>query len=322
MKTQKLLALLMALLLTAGLLAGCGAASKGDSMAPMENGAVSGGSMGGSFAEGDYDMDMDTSLTDSSSTVQGSMPENMKIITTVHMDAETEDLDAMLASINAKIAQLDGYMEAQEIYNGSAYSSRRYRNAYLTIRIPADKLNQFTQQVAQEANIVSTNTTTENVTLSYVAIESRITALKTEEARLLELLAKAENMNDLLLIESRLTEVTYELEQVSSQLRVLDNKIDYSTVRLNLNEVKEYTDVTEPETFGQRVIKGFVENVKNVWDGIVEFVIFLLTGLPYFILIAAIVIAIIFIIKRIRRKKGGKKTPKEPKPIETDLDTQ
>lgn len=311
MKTQKLLALLMALALTVCLFTGCGAAS-------MDN--ASGGSMNygaemapESPAEGNYEMDMNTSLTESSNSIQGAMPENMKIITTVYMDAETEELDTMLTSINSKITQLGGYMEAQEIYNGSAYSSHRYRHANLTIRIPADKLDQFTQQVAEEANIVNSNTTTENVTLSYVAIESRITALKTEEARLLELLAKAETMEDLLMIESRLTDVTYELEQVSSQLRVMDNKIDYSTVHLDLTEVKEYTEVVEPETFGERVVSGFVESVKDVWDGIVEFVIFILTGLPYFVLIGAIAVVVIVIIKRVRRKRKAKKEqPAEP----------
>ena len=317
MKMRKLLALLMVLVLTVGLLSGCASASKGEAMDSMSNGS-SAEMAPESPAGGDYEMDMNTNLTDSSGAAQSPLPENMKIITTVYMDAETEDLDPMLASINTKIAELGGYMEAQEIYYGSAYSSRRYRHAYLTIRIPADKLTQFTQQVAEEANIVNANTTTENVTLSYVAIESRITALKTEEARLLELLAKAENMSDLLMIEARLTEVTAELEQVSSQLRVMDNKIDYSTVKLNLTEVKEYTEVVEPETFGERVVSGFVDNVKDVWDGIVEFVIFLLTGLPYFILIAVIAVAVIVIIKRIRRKKIGKKA----KPIETDENPQ
>ena len=300
MKIKKLLALLLALALTAGLFAGCGAPT--EAMDSMSN---------GSSAEisSEYGTDMDTGLTDSSSSTQTSTPENMKIITTVYMDAETESLDAMLASINSKIAQLGGYMESQEIYYGSAYASHRYRHAYLTIRIPADNLNQFTEQVSQEANIVNSNISTDNVTLTYVAVESRITALKTEEARLLELLANAENMEDLLLIESRLTEVTTELEQVSSQLRVLDNKIDYSTVNLDLTEVKEYTEVEEPETFGERVVSGFTDNLADLWDGIVEFVIFILTGLPYFVLIAVIVVVVILIIKRIRRKKAGKTPP-------------
>ena len=118
-------------------------------------------------------------------------------------------------------------------------------------------------------------------------------------------------MSDLLMIESRLTEVTAELEQVTSQLRVMANKVNYSTVYLNLQEVKEYTDVVEPETFGQRVAKGFVDNLKDLWNGIVEFVIFLLTALPYFALIGAFVAVVLILAKRIRRKKAAKKASKE-----------
>ena len=308
MKFTKLLALLMVLVLTAGLFVGCGAASNG---AAMDKAESSSGSMAPQEPAGsvDMEMDMNSSLTDSSME-QPDLPDDRKFITTVHMDAETEDLDVMLSSLNGKIAQLGGYIEAQELYNGSAYSSRRYRRVYMTIRIPAENLNQFTEQVAEEVNVVNSNTTLEDVTLSYVAIESRIAVLETEQARLIELLAKAENMTDLLMIEARLTEVTAELEQVNSQLRVMANKVNYSTVNLNLQEVKEYTEVVEPETFGQRVVKGFVDNVKDLWDGIVEFVIFLLTGLPYFVLIAAIVVAVVIVIKRIRRKRKAKKAPK------------
>lgn len=313
MKMQKLLALLMALVLTAGLFAGCGASS--EAMDSMSNGA---GMSPESPAEGGYEMDMDASLSESTTTAQPELPEDRKFITTVYMDAETEELDVMLASLNAKIAQLNGYIESQEIYNGSAYASRRYRRANLTIRIPAENLNQFTEQVEAEANVVNSTTSLDDVTLSYVAIESRISALETEQARLLELLAMAENMEDLLMIESRLTEVTAELEQVNSQLRVMANKVNYSTVNLNLEEVKEYTEVVEPETFGERVASGFTDNLKDLWDGIVEFVIFILTGLPYIVLIAAIAVVVIVLIKRARRKK----TPKKAKPIETDQNPQ
>ena len=302
MKFTKLLALLMTLVMIASLFVGCGKSA----MDSMTNGS-SAEMAPGAYPEGDYEMNMDSTLTDSS-VEQPDLPADRKFITTVHMDAETEDLDVMLSSLNSKITQLGGYIETQELYNGSAYASHRYRRVYMTIRIPAENLNQFTEQVAEEMNVVNSNTTLEDVTLSYVAIESRIAVLETEQARLMELLSQAENMSDLLMIESRLTEVTAELEQVTSQLRVMANKVNYSTVYLNLQEVKEYTDVVEPETFGQRVTKGFVDNLKDLWDGIVEFTIFLLTGLPYFVVIAAVVAVVLILVKRIRRNKAAKKT--------------
>lgn len=294
MKMKKLLALVLALMMTVSLLAGCGSNAAADMMYDTPAAEA---------PEMDYVYDEEKGLTSTDSS-QAQLPEDQKIITTVYMDAETEDMNALLEKINAKVAELGGYMEAQDIYNGSSYSSYRSRHANLTVRIPADKLNGFVEHVGNYANIISQNTSTENVTLSYIATESRITALETEQDRLLELLAMAENMEEILLIESRLTEVRTELEQVTSVLRSYDNRINYSTIHLGISEVVEYTEVEEePETFWDRISKGFVKSLKNVGDGIVNFVVFLVVALPYLAPFAVIAVVIILLIKRPWKKK-------------------
>lgn len=310
MNVKKLLALLLAFVMAAAVLTACGASGKEayDAAAPEEN-----------YAEAPMeDVVVEEYLSDESgiSSASGStpaLPEDQKIITTLDITAQTENMDPLLEQINGKIAQLGGYMEAQEIYNGSAYgNSYRYRNAYLTIRIPADQLDSFVALVKENANVVRQNTSTENVTLTYVGIESRITALETEQARLLELLAKAENMEDLLLIESRLTEVQAELEEYTSRLRVLDNKINYSTVHLDLEEVKEYTPVEEePDTVWERIGSGLSQNLKDIGKGFVDFFVWLIVALPYLAIIAVIAAVVILIVKK-AKKNGKKKSPPKP----------
>lgn len=301
MKHRKFLAFLMAFALIAVLFAGCGAASN-DAASPEEayNWAVDDAAVATTQAASG----LSGSTTQSAAAT---VSENQKLIITVYMDAETEDLDATLSHINDKLSELGGYMEAQDIYNGSAYANYRYRHADLTIRIPAEMLDQFVENVSEETNIVSKNESSQNVTLTYVATQSRITALETEEARLLELLAQAENMEDLLLIESRLTEVRTELEQVNSQLRVLDNQIDYSTIHLYLEEVREYTEVEEPETFWDRISSGFANSLENLGDFFVELAIFLIVAIPYLIPIGAVVVVVVILVKR--NKKKNKKAP-------------
>lgn len=315
MKLRKSLALILVLLLIVGCFSGCGAASMDaaadePAAAPMEN---------GSYYEEDYIVEESVELSDSSTDSQAAALENQKLITTVSMEAETEDLDAMLAHVNAKISELAGYIESQDIYNGSAYSSYRYRHADLTIRIPADNLDRFVDQVSETSNVVSKNTTTENVTLTYVATESRVKALETEEARLLELLAKAETMEDLLTIEARLTDVRTELEQVASQLRLLDNKIDYSTVHLYLTEVTEYTEVEEePETFWERLGRNFMNSLESLGDFLLNLVIVLAVCLPYLVVFGVIALIIILIIRAsVKKKKRRNAPPADPqKPAE------
>ena len=119
---------------------------------------------------------------------------------------------------------------------------------------------------------------------------------------------QADNMEDLLTIPSRLTDVQYDLEKIHSQMLVMKNRINYSTVHLYLSEVIEYTEVEEePETFFQRVGRGFTKSVKGIWNGIVEFVIFLISALPYLVLLGGIAVVIILIIRKRQKKHPRKK---------------
>ena len=172
----------------------------------------------------------------------------------------------------------------------------------MIVRIPADKVNNFITHVDERTNIVTQRSNVDDVTLTYVATASRVTALETEEARLLELLAEADNMTDLLEIEARLTDVRYELESVTSQLNVLKNQVSYSTVNLYISEVIEYTPVEE-ETFWQRVTGGFRESLEDLGNAIVDITVFLLTKLPYIVVLGVITLVVIVIIRRARRTK-------------------
>ena len=306
MKRKNVLVLLLSLLLVLSLFTGCGASAKNESMA-MDAPAAD-----APAAAPMEEALMESDLSSATAGGQVTMPENEKLITTMNIEAQTEDMEVILGAVNEKVSQLGGYIEAQEIYNGSAYSSYRYRHAYLTIRIPAEKLNSFVTHVSERANIVMENRETQNITLTYVAVETRLTALETERDRLLELMEMAVDMEDLLLIEQRLTEVVAELEEVTAQLRVYDNKVSYATVNLNLEEVKEYTEIEEePETVWQRIASGFGKSIRNLGKGLVNFFVFIVSNLPYFVLIGAIAAAVL-IVRRVKLPKRKKKEKNDP----------
>ena len=272
---KKYLSLLLSLVLLAVLLAGCGSAA--NSTASYDRGMVEYAVSDEAAMAPAEGAALKNAAADTGSTA---LPENRKWIVTVNLTAETDDLDALCSALDEKIAALNGYVEDQSVNNGSAYqSSRRYRSANLTIRIPADRIDAVLQDVGGIANIVRQNKSIEDVTLNYVATESRLKALETEEARLLELLAQAENMSDLLEIEARLSEVRSELENYASQKRLYDNQIDYATVYLSIEEVQEYTPVEEP-TLWERISKGFTHNLKGVGEDLLDVLVWFIVSLP------------------------------------------
>ena len=303
MKGKKLLALMMAALVMASLLAGCGAAT--DSVgnmkqeSPMEAPeAVMDQEAGGGLLYGTTEESASTAAAD------------QKLIKRVNIDAETEDLESLLPQITNKVGELGGYIEHQELYNGSAYSSSRRRNVNMTIRIPADRLGEFTAQIEGASNVVNYSESAEDVTLQYVDTESRVTALEVEQDRLLAMLEKAETMADLLEIESRLTDVRYELERYTSRLRTYDNQVDYATIHLNIEEVQEYTPVAEKTTW-QRITEGFADSVDDLGDSLVELTVWLIVSSPFLLVYGGGAVVIFLLVRKLRKKAKAKKAAKK-----------
>ena len=284
---------IIALLVLACILTGCG----GVAMDSMESGAVNNsGSFDGiyeEFAPGDPG--------------SGAQLSDQKLITTVEINAETEDLDALMPQLSDHIAQLGGYVEFQNTYYGSAYSSYRHRSANMTIRIPADKLSDFLLHVEGASNVISKQQSQDNVTLQYVDTESRVAALEAERDRLMELMEQAGDLSDLLKIEERLTDVLYDLESTTAKLRSLDNQVSYATVNLYIDEVKILTE-TQEQTVWQRIGSGFGENLRNIGEDIVDFFVWLVTYSPQLIVIGGIIYLIVRTVRRAIKKRRATKT--------------
>lgn len=311
MKTRKITSFVLMLVMLTSLLSGCGASSSGS----VKSEAAMNYAMD-SVAEAPMAVPMvedmgGLSNSTRSGTNQGSSPaESQKWIITYNMTAETDNLDTLSGNLNKRINELNGYVEVQHVYNGSTHSNKRYRNASWTIRIPEENVVQFTDSVDGMANVVSKEKNMEDITLRYVATESRMNALKTEETRLLELLAQAEDMGDLLQIESRLTDVRYELENNTSQLRYYDNKIDYATVYLNIDEVQEYTPIEEP-TVWERIRDGFSGSLKGLGKGFVNLAVWLIVASPYLVVWGIVIAVIVLFVKRMEKNRKKKNENKE-----------
>lgn len=299
MKQKRIFSLLMVLVLLSALLCGCGAKSAAydNGYYPGHQSAVTEDAYWGDYEEAPAG----STAFDSSAP----LPENRKWVITMSIDAETEDLDNALSAINAQILALNGYIEDQYIRNGSSYSSSS-RTATLTVRIPAERVDEFVQEVSGCTHVVSSSRTVTDITLSYVDTETRIEALRAEEARLLELMGMAENMEDLLTIEARLTDVRYELERYSSQLRRYDNQVDYATITLGIDEVRKYTPV-EPPTFWEQIGSGFVDSLKDLVQNLSDILIFIIVNLPHLVFLALIGWIISLIVKASKKRTAAKR---------------
>ena len=226
-----------------------------------------------------------------------------KIIKNGDLSIQTREFDEFLTNLNRSILAVGGYVEASSI-NGNSYNKNRMRSADVTARVPAEQLDAFCDQVSELGNVTYKNLYTRDVTLTYVDLESHVKALRTEQETLMELLRKAEKVEDIILIQNRLSDVLYEIESYESTLRTFDDQIAYSSVHLSIQEVQRETTV-EKETASQEIARRFKENWEDVKEGAQRFGIDFVSDLPV-ILVWVVFLGIVVLVV-VRIIKGGPK---------------
>jgi hypothetical protein len=236
-----------------------------------------------------------------------------KIIRTFYMDVETQEFDALITKLDSEMGRLNGYVENSKISGRSFNDREGARIASITARIPRDKVDEFVNAVDESANVINKQESTENVTLQYADIESRKKSLEIEQERLFVLLEKADTLESVVTLESRLSEIRYQLQNYETTLRTYDNKVEYSTVTLSIQEVEKLSPTVEmKQTVGTRIKNGFSDTMYNISEGLQNFLVWFVVNLPY-LLIWTIIIAVgAFIVRRVIKKKMGGNLPKNP----------
>lgn len=237
---------------------------------------------------------------------QKEAPENdlssRKIIKNASLSFQTQMYDEFLNTLSGCISSYGGYIESSEAYGNAMYSSRSSRSSYITARIPVENYDAFMSEACDMGTLTYRSESSNDVTMTYVDTESHIKALESEYETLLTLLDKAQSLDDVIQLQSRLSEVNYQLDSYKSQLRKYDDLISYCTVKIDINEVYREVQPESTMTFGERIINGLEETFIDIGEDASEFALLFVTSLPYIIIWAAVIIAAVFIVKAIIKK--------------------
>ncbi len=230
-----------------------------------------------------------------------------KYILTYYYEMETLEFEETEQKLIDMVEFHFGFFESSQSSGRSINESYQRRRGIYTIRIPKEKIHDFTEGLSGIGNILDSNSNVENVTSQYTDYQARIKTLSIQEERLLAILEKAEDLEYIIELERELADVRYQIERHQTNFRSLEDQINYSTVHVTLYEVFEETDVKEPpKTFTEKLVSGFTDTVEDLAEFIENLTLFLLTKSP----IILIYVIIGFIIYRIIRRYM-KKTEKE-----------
>ena len=248
-----------------------------------------------------------------------------KIIYTANVDLETLEFEETISALYKLIEANGAFIETSSV-SGTNYNAKyyygysSYRTAYFTIRVPKENFSGLTGALSSIGNVTQSRTSADNITASFLDTESRLKAYRTEESNLLEMMEKADTVEDMITIQDRLSWIRYEIESLTSQLKNWQNRVDYSTLNLNITEVKEYTE--EPvieKTFGEEIRDGFNSSVKWLKQALRDIVVFIVSSLPVLVLPiiilipAAIILIIVLLSVKSRKKKKARKAEAESK---------
>lgn len=241
----------------------------------------------------------------------GGVPANAKIIYTADMSLETKEFDEAQQALEDVVNELGGYFESRSVNQGG-----HYRSLDCTVRVPVKNFITFLDRAGETAHVTNRSEYLEDVSEAYYDQEARLATQRIKLERLQELLGKAENMADIITIESAISETELQIEYLTGSLRQYDSQINYSTVSIYLREVYRLsTDEEAPVTFGDRIASAFSSGLSSGVANLDDFAIFVARNwLSLLILIAVIAAAVLFF----RRRRSRKKMAAPPLPVEKD----
>lgn len=315
---RKLFAISLAAML---LLAGCGS-SVGNSTGAADMPASSAPS-GGELESDDYwDMDMNGAEM-MPSAPEPDMPgnalqdgsvyqnTNAKLIRRADLHIQTEQFDQSQDALKQLVATCNGYFELASVYGGGRRDANANRSGEYTVRIPAEKYSQFFNSTGDLGYVTNSTESSEDVGQKYYDIEARLKTQRTKQERLLALLERAESMEDIIALESALSDVEFQIELYSSDLNRYDALIGFSTFQIYLNEVGKVTqDVGETASLSQRMVAGFQASIRNLVQGFQNLLIWVSYNLFLTIILTGAAVAAVIVGRRKLKKFGTLNTKK------------
>ncbi len=240
-----------------------------------------------------------------------------KIIYSADVTVETTEFEETTARVTAMTEACGGWIEQSSVSGSNYYQKSRgnasTRDATYTLRIPSARFRELMQEMTELGNIPYSHIYTENVTSQYYDSEAHLKAYRTQEERLLEMMELAESVEDVIIIEDRLTELRYQIESIQSRLNNWDRRVSYSTLYLTVKEVREYTpeEIVNP-TYGEELAQALKEGLRNAGQFVKDLLVFLVEALPLLVILVPLAWLVIWLLMKLIRR-GGKERRAERK---------
>ncbi|MBR3742184.1 MAG: DUF4349 domain-containing protein [Clostridia bacterium] len=225
-----------------------------------------------------------------------------KIIRSASFTVKTADYEADLQKIQDLTAEMGGRVEYMSSSGDATLG--QIRSASLTLRIPSQRLDAFLTGAQGIGTITGMTQEMEDVSDSYYDTQTRLETQREKLKRLQAMIAQAEDVSDLIEIESAIADTQYYIDRYTGTLKSYDSRVDYSTVRVTVRETK--VTETKEVSLGERILTGIGDSFQEFGWFLEDMVIFLAFALPWIITLAAVGLVAVLIIRARKNRKNKK----------------
>jgi hypothetical protein len=210
-----------------------------------------------------------------------------KIVQTATIRLQVEGVNESFADIGTIAAEEGGFVASSNFaYQGDS------QVATITIRVPAQSYQSVLARVrGLGAKVDAETSNASDVTEEYSDLQARIRTLEATEARLLELLARAANVNEVLQVQDRITTVRTQIEQAQGRVQLLEKLSDYATISVHLRPVVAASGGGGGVNLGEEISKAWEDSLEflgGIAAGVLVVLVFSWWLIPLAVLVAIV----------------------------------
>lgn len=228
---------------------------------------------------------------------------NKKIIKKSRISIQVYDFDRTVESLKQAVQNYGGYIENSnsDIIYDDIENNIKLKSGSMVLRVPNQNYNDMLNYILQTDKVVGTYEEGIDITSNYIDTEAMLKAKELEREKLFELISKAENVNDLILLEQRLSELNGEINSYNNQIKDWDRLVEFSTISVNIEQIKEQTKIDSiSSNLNLRVKNSFISSINSIKKETENLIVWLAQVMPLvIIMIVFILIAyIIFLVSK------------------------
>lgn len=216
------------------------------------------------------------------------------VIKNANLSIVVEDPAKSMDAITQMADEMEGFVVAANLYQSRLESGIEVPRASITIRVPAERLNEAIARIRAETDrpVISENIESQDVTSDYTDLQSRLRNLENTEAKLAEIMDDANRTQDVLSVYNELVRVREQIEVIKGQIQYYDQASSLSAISVELlaNEAVQPLTIGgwQPVGVAKNAVQALINTMKfiataAIWIGIVFLPVLLVLYLVFFL---------------------------------------